>query len=534
MENIPINISTQELQEFISQNLAPNGLIKNKKIFEYFLNLLNTDWSTSTVEGCETKFKLIWENLDKQQYKEYLQNEFNFLLMKSSEINSKILEQFLKTDVALFDKTKEGGKNLLHIFVQKSNINQNNYLYFMEKIKESLPHKEYIECINQTDSLGMTPFMWALRHKKEDLALDLLERGCNTSAVSKNKNSSLHLAITHSEKIASLLIDRGENVSLKDKDKNTGLMLAAKHNPSLIPKILSSPTYNGLINESRYEGGPTALMISIQNNPSNIQYLLSAGACLNNGKYSALNEAVEHNPSLIPLLIKHGAKINEFGGDGDFPLVTAVFSNKPHALKTLDDLITVYGADIHLKNPHSGATVLMSASVSLSKYKIECMKKLLKHGARLEDTDFEGNNTFLYSLNIDWEDKNFEAIQFLADNGADIHAKNKRGHDALYFIIKNGAPLEFLEWIIEKNILTPDNKEDAYFWALKYKSSLEVFKVLFNAGVVVDPEIDYGSFLKDPTHEKASEIYALIEKKIIDEQMKKEGKVVLTSKLKIL
>ena len=98
-----------------------------------------------------------------------------------------------------------------------------------------------------------------------------------------------------------------------------------------------------------------------------------------------------------------------------------------------------------------------SKSIDIVKYLVQ------EQLVNIEETDSDGLTPFLTACSRG----NFEAIQFLIDSGANIHAKSRKGSNALHFVWNNMKLLQFLiEKGVEMNIENSDGEVVKVYYGL--------------------------------------------------------------------
>jgi hypothetical protein len=155
------------------------------------------------------------------------------------------------------------------------------------------------QSINEADSSGVTPLMYAISSKNKDVAKYLIESGADIKAKDKKGCDALIYAVDIGQvEIVNTLLDRGANIESKDQTNSTPLSHAIYFGHDDITKLLIE---RGANIESKDWTGATPIINAIK---------LSA------------------NEKIIHLLIKRGANLNVKDKEGYTPLSWALFYKK--------------------------------------------------------------------------------------------------------------------------------------------------------------------------------------------------------------
>ena len=206
--------------------------------------------------------------------------------------------------------------------------------------------------------------------------------------------------------IVQLLLDAGADVNLGDK---IGKLKSNNAYPVLVLYMVCD-TYGEKINMDM------------------LKLLLDAGANVNamdNLHETALYKAAENGDiDAVRLLLDYGADVNL---GRETPLIAALYDGSKNT-QAIVQLLIDNGADVHRCTDKSLWSTVMLAAV----HHPECLPLLIDAGADINYicrgiTDHYGDTALLWAA----EEGITESVKILLANGADIHAKNKRGRTAL-------------------------------------------------------------------------------------------------------
>lgn len=213
-------------------------------------------------------------------------------------------------------------------------------------------------------------------------------------------------------KVVSFLINKGAKVNAKNRDGKTALMYSAN-------------AYEGLIAA---------------------KILINAGADINakdnKGRTPIMYASDSHNygdsKELGDLLIKNRANVNAKDNNGKTALMYAVDEHK----EELVDLLIKNKANVNAKD-NEGKTALMYACYDFREYPVlnpNIVKSLIRAGANINEVN-NGNTALLLAIYTyisgavyneeDFNDRTFETIRLLINNGANVNIRNKEGETPL-------------------------------------------------------------------------------------------------------
>jgi ankyrin repeat protein len=298
-----------------------------------------------------------------------------------------------------------------------------------------------------------TALMWAVAHGHADVARALLIHGATVQARSVS---------------GSMMVNRGDtdSGSLTQGGGNTPLLFAARDGDVECAKVLVEAGAN--VNDTAADGNSALVVAAHSGNGAFAAFLLDKGADVNaNGAgYTVLHAAVLRDDlGLVKASLAHGANPNVpftqatpmWRQSPDFFLSSALLGATPVLLAAqfgsveMIRTLVAGGADLRL-TAKEGLTPLMAGVVAdhhlrqAAKYRfdgderqeqegVEAVRVLLELGADVNATN-EGGNTALHAAA---SARSNPVIQLLADKGARLEAKNKRGQTPLALASAGGG-----------------------------------------------------------------------------------------------
>ena len=240
---------------------------------------------------------------------------------------------------------------------------------------------------------GKTPLYLAVQEKRNSLIPFLLTRGSEIFAADNSGVTPFDTAIKSDNNTFFLLITN-ETIIQRDSEGNTMLHAAVinRGNPGQITRILEQ----GALIDARNRDGDTALHIAVRTNQRE------------NGEF----------------LISLGANIFALNGMGDSPLFVALSSSpmrqwiiNAHTLAAKDGLensILHYAAEWNLNN---------------------AIPLIIRSGLFVDVTNAAGQTPLFMAIRTD----NTSTIRVLADNRANINARDNQGSSALHTAVRWNA-----------------------------------------------------------------------------------------------
>ncbi|GAB1355720.1 MAG TPA: ankyrin repeat domain-containing protein [Candidatus Rifleibacterium sp.] len=190
-----------------------------------------------------------------------------------------------------------------------------------------------------------------------------------------------------------------------------------------------------------------ACAINCTNNPEIVDTLIKAGADVNAigalNKHTVLHIAAicDASPAIMSMLLKAGADVNARNSFGSTPLFYSFLS--PENMQILINA----GADVNARDTLGNTPLLDGAMLP---YTLAFVEILVKAGANINERDSRhGRTAFLLAAACN---ENPEMLTELVRLGADIHARDSLGLDALMNAANFGNTPEVIRRLIEMGI----------------------------------------------------------------------------------
>ena len=263
--------------------------------------------------------------------------------------------------------------------------------------------------------------------------------------------------------IVQLLLDAGADVNLGEKIGN----LKSNNAQPVLVLYMVCDTYGEKINMDM------------------LKLLLDAGVNVNamdNLHETALYKAAENGDiDAVRLLLDYGADVNL---GRETPLIAALYDGGENTqAKAIVQLLIDNGADVHRCTDIGLWSTVMLAAVNHP----ECLQLLIDAGADINyvcrgTTDYYQYTALLWVA----EEGITESVKILLANGADIHAKNKRGRTALDLAMTE-QHTEIVQLLQAAGAKNSENYSPQTAQAEKKKSEeqqmLEAFQAVFGAAI---------------------------------------------------
>lgn len=353
-------------------------------------------------------------------------------------------------DVSIIDN---GGENALSLATKHGHIASVRLLFELG-----------LANANSTDHWETPILTIAAGNGHKDLVQFLLDNGAEVNRLGGfgGYETAIKDAVcgNHIE-IVQLLLDAGADVNLGDK---IGKLKSINAQPVL---YMACQTYGEKINMDM------------------LKLLLDAGANVNamdNLKETALYEAAENGDiDAVRLLLDYGADVNL---GRETPLIAALYDGGENTqAKAIVQLLIDNGADVHRRTDIGLWSTVMLAAVNHP----ECLQLLIDAGADINYvcrgiTDHYGDTALLWAA----EEGITKSVKILLANGADIHAKNKKGRTALDLAMTE-QHTEIVQLLQAAGAKNSENYSPQTAQAEKKKSEeeqmLEVFQAVFGAAI---------------------------------------------------
>ena len=127
------------------------------------------------------------------------------------------------------------------------------------------------------------------------------------------------------------------------------------------------------------------------------------------------------NEETIRLLLKEGANVNAFGGTFSYPIIAAVEQGRSEAVRILLE----HNAHVNVRGGEDDWPVI---SLAASTLQVDDLRLILKNVADINATCEKGTTALINCADA----CDAEGLQFLLDNGADVHVASDEYGTALH------------------------------------------------------------------------------------------------------
>ena len=246
--------------------------------------------------------------------------------------------------------------------------------------------------------------------------------------VEETKPEKKHTIESLTIEIAKYLESNHQHITFQDKVRQlkTVLMLSAK---------------NGDIKTAK-------IMLKNNVSPNFLDY---------DGTSPLISAVINHNTEMVKLLLEYDADPNLSDTQNWTPIMIAIANNEnklnniPQDNMEMIKLLIENKADINQVNDNGYTPMIISAMNG----EMNIMRLLVDNGASVNDKDKEDITVFAHGLmfagrNSKSEECNLknEMIDFLIENGADIHRSNINNQSALFLAAHNGY-LDMVKYCVE-------------------------------------------------------------------------------------
>lgn len=303
--------------------------------------------------------------------------------------------------------------------------------------------------VNTTEPVRkQTALMWALGENHADAALMLIEAGADIHAkTTKEFTPILFAAREGVYEAAEVLLDAGIDANTRSGKKLSALHIAAQRGHVDVAILLLE--HGADANDS--EPGYTPLHWAVGTWETELNG--ANGITSPKGhEWDQMRGVQDGKLEFVKALLKHGADPNikmkrpprRFGftasrpTSGSTPFTLAAFAGEAEIMR----LLAANGADMSIRPDNNLTPLMIAAGVNRSARELsvseeellDTIKVCVELGADVKDTD-RGGNTALHGAA--WL-RMMKIAQYLIDEGADVNAKNRRGHTPLFVADHSG------------------------------------------------------------------------------------------------
>ena len=296
--------------------------------------------------------------------------------------------------------------------------------------------------------------------------------------------------------IVDLLIENRTDASVVNARGDSALALAVS-NPNYPESILEALVGLGAAVDSKNQKGWTPLFHAAAcGNLVAIKFLLDRRASVihqdSDGK-TALHWCCKRgHASIVPLLVNAGADIN-LGDKKDSEQRRSVGGNTPlmYAASTSEKVtkaLLKFGPDVNLTD-EAKQSALIHAIRGYPKNRLAIVESLLKNGARVDQSDHEGNTALHLLVQRGGFSSNPELVKALIDSGSDVNAQNMAGETPIILCRDSKNVTLLIKAGSFVNAVDKHGKTALIYCADAYSSdsdALKRAKVLLNAKCDVD------------------------------------------------
>ena len=361
------------------------------------------------------------------------------------------------------------------------------------EIKESIQSRISEDTnLDQPDSIGVIPLIFAAQHNDADLTHQLIAFHANVNVQDRCGSTPLHNALRNGNiSLAHFLLNHGANADIQDAQGNTPRSLAQEYSLTDIlkrfdeSKKVEKETSKG--KEKEESAKKPAKTKKIGAFKRKAQTAFKVLHVLNTRK-----NTTEIQRKLLALFTDKKAMMTSsekklhLTSEDWYALITAVSEN---SVEKVANVLSNEDANVNLVTP-SGFTALALACKNCSR---EIVNKLLQHKKTIIDLPLQSGATPLIitaSTPIDrphLQKKYFKIIELLVEHGANIDTQDKEGSTALMKALLNGN-IKVAKFLIKLGADT-SLKDNHGFSALFYaagKGYLPIVKKLVKHGANVD------------------------------------------------
>lgn len=366
-------------------------------------------------------------------------------LMYAVASNSKDMVGYLLQKKAKINTLSEAGLTALIVALQNANFEMSRHLlikgadpsvYKSDKkspleIAVSYKNSEVVLVNALLGKLAQTgndlpsgALLSAIQPGNIEVVRLLLDSGADVQALEGAYNNALIRALAvKDEPIAMLVVQEGADVNKLDKDGYSPFAMAIKENYLELGALLLE---KGAMLEPKTKN-PTAIPLNIILQSENVGFLdlfLSKSEKISANKL-LIQAVVESKTKLVPTILEYDANPDVSDSLGKPVLWLAVAKSNTEIVKALLEA----GAEVNIRDAQKGATPLM---IAVAAKNAQMVQYLLAARANPNIADAEGLSATSYAILTDQPG----VLKLLVDGGADVNARDDRGHD-LGYVVEN-------------------------------------------------------------------------------------------------
>ncbi len=352
-------------------------------------------------------------------------------------------------------------KTLIENGNSATDLNSNSFDAMSWALIENAPNNilEYLlefegNGVNKLTHDGRSYIFWATYGNNLEFMKTLIDRGAKTDIIDEHGYSLLNFCAAtgnQEQKIYDFIIDHGSKPRNEvNRDGANALLL-------LIPFLKTTEFIDyfknfGLSIHDKDKNGASSLMYAVkgQNFPM-IQFLIDSGLDLNEKdkkNQNAVHYAAKRqrgqtkNLEIFKYLKKAGLQINEISESGETPLTIYAARN---SRKDIIDFLVENGNDpFHIPNEGRSAFISISGKNTLI--------KLSSFNPNSESINFKTSKGET-ALHQAVKYGSLENLNFLLDNGANVHALNKDSKNLINYLFEGYRESDHKSFIAKANLL---------------------------------------------------------------------------------
>ncbi len=170
-----------------------------------------------------------------------------------------------------------------------------------------------------------------------------------------------------------------------------------------------------------------------------------------NGAPALMIAVKRRNPYSVKVILKYNPEVN-FKDEGMTPLIMAAGLAEPEISKMLLDK----GANVHTKDTMGNTAVINAVGIAtiLSTFRaFETSKILIEYGANVNDIGYDSMNVLQFAVEMG----EYDIVELLLENGANVKHKDKKGRTALS-MAKEGYNSKMI-YLLEKYLKGAKNRD---------------------------------------------------------------------------